>query len=99
MALIRRIDNGSRGFYEATVDGEKAGKMTFHWLDDTTLIIDHTGVNEAYNGLGIGRQLVMAAIEYARENDIFIIPHCPYAKSLFRKMEEIQDVLYPDFKL
>jgi predicted GNAT family acetyltransferase len=35
----------------------------------------------------------MEVVNYARENKIKIIPLCPFAKSVFDKVEEIRDVL------
>ena len=41
-----------------------------------------------------GYQLVSAAVEYARENAIRIIPLCPFANSVFKKKSELGDVLF-----
>jgi predicted GNAT family acetyltransferase len=35
----------------------------------------------------------MEVVLFARENNIKIIPLCPFAKSVFDKTEEIRDVL------
>jgi predicted GNAT family acetyltransferase len=37
--------------------------------------------------------LVSAAVDYVRKNNIKIIPLCPFAKSVFDKVKEFQDVL------
>jgi predicted GNAT family acetyltransferase len=49
-------------------------------------------VNPALNGNGVGKQLVMAAVHYAREKQLKIMPLCPFAKSVFDKTPEIRDV-------
>jgi uncharacterized protein len=36
----------------------------------------------------------MAAVDYARKNQIKVIPLCRFAKSVFDKTPEIKDVLY-----
>jgi predicted GNAT family acetyltransferase len=36
----------------------------------------------------------MEAVQYARENNLKILPLCPFAKSVFDKTEEIQDLLF-----
>lgn len=75
-------------------DGDKiAGKITYTWAGDHRFIIDHTEVNSEYGGQGVGKKLVLAAVAYARENTLKIIPLCPFAKSTFEKIEEIKDVL------
>ncbi|RXM43698.1 GNAT family N-acetyltransferase [Flavobacterium sp. YO12] len=91
---IQQINDTRRGYFEAVEDGQEAGKMTYTWAGDTKFIIDHTEVNPDFNGKGVGKKLVMAAVEYARTNNLKIIPLCPFAKSIFDKVEEIRDVLF-----
>jgi len=91
---IQQINDTRRGYFEAVEDGKEAGKMTYTWAGDSKFIIDHTEVSEGFNGKGVGEKLVMAAVEYARTNNLKIIPLCPFAKSVFDKVEEIRDVLF-----
>ncbi len=90
---IRQVNNEKNGHFEA-FDGESvAGRMFYVWAGDHKFIIDHTEVNEAFAGQGVGKKLVMKAVDYARDNNLKIIPLCPFAKSVFDKVEEIRDVL------
>jgi len=91
---IKQINDTRRGYFEAVEEEKQAGKMTYTWAGDSKFIIDHTEVNEEFNGKGVGKKLVMAAVEYARANNLKIIPLCPFAKSVFDKVEEIHDVLF-----
>ena len=91
---IQQINDTRRGYFEAVEDGKEAVKMTYTWAADSKFIIDHTEVNPDFNGKGVGKKLVMAAVEYARTNNLKIIPLCPFAKSVFDKVEEIRDVLF-----
>ena len=91
---IQQINDTRRGYFEAIEDGKEAGKMTYTWAGDSKFIIDHTEVNPDFNGKGVGKKLVMASVEYARANNLKIIPLCPFAKSVFDKVEEIRDVLF-----
>lgn len=91
---IQHINDTRRGYFEAVEYGKQAGKMTYTWAGDSKFIIDHTEVNEEFSGKGVGKKLVMAAVEYARANNLKIIPLCPFAKSVFDKAEEIHDVLF-----
>ena len=58
------------------------------------MIIDHTEVDEAYDGKGLGRQLVKAGVDYAREHKMKILPLCPYAKKIFDSTPAFADVLF-----
>ena len=60
------------------------------------LYIEGTMVDKSLQGQGIGQQLVVYAVEYARKNNLKIIPLCPYARSQFEKHPEYHDVLNPD---
>jgi len=91
---IQQTNDTKRGYFEAVEDGKEAGKMTYTWAGDSKFIIDHTEVSPDFNGKGVGKKLLMAAVEYARTNDLKIIPLCPFAKSVFDKTPDIRDVLF-----
>jgi uncharacterized protein len=93
MLEIKQIESGTKGFFGA-FDGEtEAGRMSYTFAGETRMILDHTEVNDAYRGQNIGKRILMELVAYARENKIKIIPLCPFAKSVFNKVEEIRDVL------
>lgn len=92
MEILKEL-NGHKGSFYIENDGERQAEMTYTMAGHETLIIDHTEVGDALRGKGAGLQLVKAAVAFARENNIKIIPLCPFAKSVFEKKEEIRDVL------
>lgn len=93
MAKIEREDNGKKGRFIIYENSEEAGEMTFTWAGEEKFIIDHTEVKEDFRGKGFAKELVMEGVDYARKNDLKIIPLCPYAKSRFDKDDSIHDVL------
>lgn len=90
---IERDDNGKKGQFRAMVNDEEAGLMTYTWAGNEKFIIDHTEVSPDFSGQGVGKQLVMAAVEFARGKNLKILPLCPYAKSVFERTPAIRDVL------
>jgi predicted GNAT family acetyltransferase len=92
--ILEQINETKNGYFRAVLNEIEAGKMTYTWAGTDKFIIDHTEVNPGFAGQSVGKKLVMAAVEYARENDLKIIPLCPFAKSVFDKTQEIQDVLF-----
>lgn len=94
MKIDRVQDNNSKGFFRADDNGTEAGMMTYSVAGTGKIIIDHTEVNPAYSGKGVGKQLVMAAVDYARKNNIKIMPLCTFASSVFQKDASIQDVMF-----
>jgi len=93
MLEVKHNNGEKHGEFVAFFDGKQAGTMTYTWAGNDKFIIDHTEVEEAYNGKGVGKEMVYKAVEYARENNLKIIPLCPFAKAMFQKNEDIRDVL------
>lgn len=82
-----------KGMFFVAEDGKRLAEMTYTMPAENKMIIDHTGVSDALRGKNVGYQLVHTAVEYARQNNIKIIPLCPFAKSVFDKKEDFRDVL------
>lgn len=84
---------GNKGAFQAFDGDRQAGEMTYVWAGDAKFIIDHTGVGDDWKGKGVGKQLVAAAVEFARSESVKILPLCPFAKRVFEKVSEFRDVL------
>jgi predicted GNAT family acetyltransferase len=89
---IEHEENGSKGRYVYRADGHEA-EMTFSKAGTRQIIIDHTGVPDAFRGQGIGLRLVERAVADARKDGKTIIPLCPFAAAQFRRHPEWADVL------
>ncbi len=94
MVKIEREDDGKKGRFAIYENDRFAGEITYLWIDETKIEIDHTRIDEAFGGKGYGKQLVMKAVEFAREQGIKILPVCPFAKAAFEKDESIRDVKF-----
>lgn len=90
---IEHLNETKSGYFKAVVHEVEIGKMTYTWSGIDTFIIDHTAVNPDFKGQSVGKKMVLEAVQYARENNLKIIPTCSFAKSLFDKTKEIQDLL------
>jgi uncharacterized protein len=90
---IQHLAHGSKGAFIVKENNERLAEMTYSKAGDKLIIIDHTEVSVALRGKGAGKQLVSAAVEYARKNKIKILPLCPFAKSVFERVSEFNDVL------
>jgi predicted GNAT family acetyltransferase len=77
----------------AVKDGVDLGEMT-SVNSGSYYIIDHTTVYDAARGLGVGKKLVAAFVEHAREKGMKVLPLCPFAKAEFEKNSAYTDVLY-----
>jgi predicted GNAT family acetyltransferase len=90
---IQMETNGSKGAFFIEKDGQRLAAMEFTMAGDDKMIIDHTEVDETLKGRGAGRKLLNRLVEYVREQEIKVIPLCPFAHSVFKKDPEIRDVL------
>ena len=93
MSEVKLKIDGNKGFFYIDVDGKHEAMMTFVFAGSDKIIIDHTEVKPGNEGKGFGKKMVVKAVEYARANNIKIIPLCPFAKSVFDKTHEFKDVL------
>lgn len=85
--------NENNGYALAQDETQEAGRMTYTKAGNTRIIIDHTEVDPAYNGKGIGYELFKTLIQHAREKGWKVLPLCPFAQAMFRKYDEYNDVL------
>jgi uncharacterized protein len=90
---INQSESGSKGKFQALENGTQIGLMTYSIAGEDKIIIDHTEVIPAYNGKGIGKKLVVKAVEFARKNNIKILPLCPFARGVFARNKDLRDVL------
>lgn len=86
--------NGTNSIYRPAfrVPSDEA-LMTFK-DDGERLIIDHTEVSDDMRGQGVGHDLFMKVVDFARNNDRKIEATCPFAVAEIKKHEaDIKDVL------
>jgi predicted GNAT family acetyltransferase len=90
---ILREENHNKGMFYVGDAGAPLAGMYYHMASPQKMIIDHTEVSDELRGKNVGYQLVKASVDYARANNIKIVPVCPFAKSVFQKKEDLRDVL------
>ena len=91
--LIQQKKIGSKGMFFVEQDGNILAKMTYTMPSENKMIIEHTEVSDELSGKNVGYQLVKTAVDYARKQNLKIVPLCPFARSIFDKKEELRDVL------
>jgi predicted GNAT family acetyltransferase len=91
-AAITLEETETKGRYAYAADGH-AAEMTFSKAGASLIIIDHTGVPDAFRGQGVGLALVTRAVADARAAGRKILPLCPFAAAQFRRHPDWADVL------
>lgn len=102
MITLQHKETEKGGIFEAwlqaTEEGActepvQVGEMTYQRPIPERIIIDHTRVYDGFEGRGIARQMVLAAVNFARANNREIIPVCSYARAVLTRTEEYKDIL------
>ena len=89
---IEHEHSAHRGAFVWMEDGERLAVMTYT-VAGSRVIIDHTDVDDRLRGKGAGKTLVQAAVEWARRENVKLMPLCPFARSVFEKTPDYSDVL------
>lgn len=89
---IKHEETQSKGEFIITRDGETVAQLTYSKAGEDKIIIDHTEVSDAVRGEGVGKKIVVHAVEFARKNKLKVLPLCPFAKAVICRNPELQDV-------
>lgn len=92
MARIEHENNEKQGRFVIYENNVFAGKMTYTWSGKSHFIIDHTTVEDKFTGKGLGKQMVIEAINFARKKNAKIEARCSYAKKVIDSDESYKDV-------
>jgi predicted GNAT family acetyltransferase len=93
--FIQHNSSETKGSFFIVDNGLRIGEMHYVHAGPGKIIIDHTEVHSSHEGKGIGKQLLAATVEYARKNELKIMPLCPYAKRVMEKSpDEYKDVMF-----
>lgn len=90
---IKHQSDGRRGSFYLEVEGSKKAEMVYVMAGPKKIIIEHTEVDEELKGQGVGLQLLKKLVDWVRNEEIKVIPLCPFAKATFARHAELQDVL------
>jgi predicted GNAT family acetyltransferase len=91
---IQQKEDSRHGKFFIEKDGTQMAEIDYTLSGGDTLIINHTEVDDALRGQKVGYLLVEHVVEYARKNNLKIIPLCTFAAVVFKKKTaEYADVL------
>ena len=90
---VEHAERDHRGAFFVEQEGARVAEMTYTRVSETLVIIDHTDVASSLAGQGVGRRLLDAAVQWARDTHTRIIATCPFASAQFARDPSIRDVL------
>ena len=62
-------------------------------MKNNKMDLDHTYTNPELRGKGLAALVVRAALEFAKGNNLKVIPTCSYVRSFISKNEEYQELV------
>ena len=86
---VKHVPEESR--FETTVDG-KTSYLDYH-LSNGVITYIHAYTPPEIRGRGIAAQVAKYALDYARDNNLKVIPECPYIRDYINKHAEYQDLV------
>lgn len=81
--------------FEAEVAGGTA--LITYSRDGGAITFLHTEVPREATGQGVAQVLVRTALQYARDENLQVIPECGYVAAFVRKHRDYDDILHPDY--
>jgi predicted GNAT family acetyltransferase len=85
-------DNRERSRYEAFVDGRRAGYSNYRRREDL-IALDHTQIEERFEGRGVGSQLAQRALNDARDAGLAVLPFCQFMNDYIRRHPQFTDLV------
>ena len=92
--LIQNKKVGTKGMFYIEQDGKIVAEMVYSMPSPEKMIVEHTEVDDSLKGKNVGKQLVRHMVEYARANNIRVVPLCPFTNSVIKRTPAYQDVLF-----
>jgi predicted GNAT family acetyltransferase len=86
------ILNTERNRFELEIENQIAF-IEFDKIEPNILDFVHTEVPEELSGKGIGSKLAKGALKYSKDNNLKVIPSCPFIKNYIEKHSEWQPLL------
>ncbi len=77
-------NNTHRHRFELETDG-KLSIVAYQHMDDETLALTHTEVDPSLEGHGVGSQLVEGVLQYVEQNNLKIVPLCPFVSVYLKR--------------
>jgi predicted GNAT family acetyltransferase len=85
-------DNPRELRYEALLDGRLVGIIRYR-QEPGLVVLVHSDVELAFEGHGIGSELVRGALADIRARGLRVVPHCPFVFDYIRDHPEEQDLV------
>ena len=91
-SIPRVVDNSEEQRYELWVGEARAGSIQYR-SELGIVALTHTEVDPAFEGQGLGAQLVAEALDDIRARGLKVVPICPFVRAYLRRHPEYRDLV------
>ena len=88
-------DNEGESRYEIRLGDELAGFVTYRRRPGR-IAFQHTEVDDRFEGQGIGSKLIRTVLDRARDDDLAVLPFCPFVKAYIERHPEYLELVPED---
>ena len=88
-----KVDDNGKGAFFVEEDGKRVAEMVVS-ISGSNLTVFHTEVSESLKGKGVSTQLLETMVQYVRDNNLKVIPLCPYVNVQFRRHPDKYDDIW-----
>jgi predicted GNAT family acetyltransferase len=90
---VNHEEHGDSGAFFLERDGARIAEMTYQRVAASRILIDHTFVDPSLRGQGVARQLLDAAVAWARATHVKMGATCSYVVVQFARDSSLRDVI------
>ncbi len=80
------------GKFSLVHEGNEIGEMTYVFVNENKIDINHTLIDNDFRGKDLGLKLIKASVDFMRKQGLKAIPSCPYVAKIFDETSEYDDV-------
>ena len=93
---LKVVNDEAAHRFEIVIEGQTA--FAEYSLTEHNLTLPHTVVPDEFEGRGVGSQLARAALSFARERGLKVIPTCPFIAAYIEKHPEWHDLAHETWR-
>jgi predicted GNAT family acetyltransferase len=92
MSAATVADAPERERFEISLDDAVVGFTTYH-RGPRAISLIHTEIDAAHEGMGLASQLIRAALDTARDEELSVLPFCPFVRGFIEAHKEYLDLV------
>jgi uncharacterized protein len=90
---VKHDEDSKKGSFFIEKDGDRVAELQYLRSGEGRMTVYHTEVDEQLRGQHVGDELVKASVEFARAEDLKIVPQCPFARKVMERNDDYKSLI------